>query len=215
MSDGIDYSAIDPGIRDLCRAINAHDEFSTLNSCQGHYAPEDVEDSTRSGPAGPYVIFKHPDPATDVVVDATLQDLEETVRDCDADAAYHSGALVKQLYPDAEEAQLYGRSAYTVTHPYRASNVPTVWMERFGDYGDAVELVLDEGRCSGLDRGTPMTQDVDDAAHYASVIDLQAFSDRRVEHAIENGEEGLVDVLEAERDHILDRIEEQVQAALA
>lgn len=214
MDDGIDYSAIDPGIRDLCQAINAHEAFATLNSCQGHYHPEAVEESTRSGPAGPYVIFKHPDPAEDDAVARMLQGVVDAVQELDADATYHGGALVRQLYPGTEEAELYGRSSYTVTHPYRPSNVPQEWQKRFGDAGEAVEVVIDDGGCRGVDASTPdPNTELGDTTYCASIIDFQAFTDAAVGHDLETGTETVIEALEEERDHILDRLEEQVKAA--
>ncbi len=39
MKKKIDYSSIDPNIRDLVRVINSFDEFITIESCGGHTEP--------------------------------------------------------------------------------------------------------------------------------------------------------------------------------
>lgn len=207
----MDYSVIDPRIRDLCRAINQIDGFKTVSSCQGHYRPDAVEASTRSGPAGPYVIFSHPDPATDARVERMLGDLAAVVAELDAEAAYHGGAVVRQLYT-THDAERHGRSAYTVTHPYRERNVPGDWAEQLDGYGEAVELVLDDGGTRGLDAVTPdPTAEVGDVAYRASVIDFQEFTAEAFERGLAAGDTALIEAVERERDDILPLLEEAIQ----
>ncbi|MDY6778487.1 MAG: hypothetical protein SVU32_07510 [Candidatus Nanohaloarchaea archaeon] len=188
--DGVDYAVIDPEIRDLCAGINQHQDLETLSSCQGHYREEDVRESTRSGPAGPYVIVEHDEPGDDL--EEMFGQLEDCIEELDEGAEGHRGFLVRQLYPAGSyppERKRVDRLLHPVleTEP---SEPPAGIRER---YGGAVELVRDETQI--VDSGdVGQYMDADSLQHRSTVIDFQELED------------GMPDDLEEERDWILDRL---------